>query len=245
MMKLGKVLIDFSHYKRLKEYEIYSIYSKMPPRNTVTPRATPVAKDTNIAFTKAIQSIVKNQESFDKAVTNLNTLISDTFSELELKVNAKKKELNALEEKYTHDEKNMKLSVDLNVKEYSYNAATKIIEERDEVAVSKEVYENLKKSYEDLKKTKDDEIKEAVCSENKRNKEHVEVLKQTLELQKQAEVAKVSAQLQSQVKHIEILEQTVDRVAKDLDEQRKLTKDVAMASAKSGQMYLPQNNNGR
>ncbi len=95
----------------------------MPSRNTLTT----CAKDTNIALTKAIQSIVKNQESFDKAVTDLNTLISDTF-----------------------------------VKEYSYNAATKIIEERDEVAISKEVYENLKKSYKDLKKIKDDEIREGI-----------------------------------------------------------------------------------
>jgi len=31
-----------------------------------------------------------------------------------------------------------------------------------------------------------------------------------------------------------------------LDEQRKLTKDVAMAASKQGQMYMPQNNgNGK
>lgn len=221
----------------------------MPPRTSQTtqPRAASVPKDVNIAFTKAIQSITKNQEGFNKSVESLQTLISDTFSELELKVNAKKKELSELEEKYIHDEKNMKLSVNLNVKEYGYQAALKILEEREEIAISKEVYENLKNSYEELKKTKDQEVKDAITRENTRNNQHVAVLKQTLELQKQAEVAKVSAELQSQVKHITILEQTVERVAKDLDEQRKLTKDVAMASAKSGPMYMQpnSNNNGR
>ena len=217
----------------------------MPPRTSPQPARSPSVKDnnSNIAFTKAIQTITKNQDSFNKSVDSLQTLITETFSELELKVNAKKKELADLEEKYLHDEKNMKLTVDLNVKEHGYNEALKILGEKDEVAVSKLDYEKLKKDYEDLKNTRSQEIKNAVDNEHKRNTEHVAVLKETLELQKRAEVAKVSAELVSQVNHIKILEQTVERVSKDLDEQRKLTKDVAMASANKQPMYMQPNNN--
>ena len=40
---------------------------------------------------------------------------------------------------------------------------------------------------------------------------------------------------------IQVLENTITRITNDLDEQRKLTKDVAMAQAKAAPVYLPQN----
>ena len=196
------------------------------------------SNNSNIALTKALQNITKNQTGFDKSVLDLSSLISETFGELELKINARQKELSDLDEKFTHSEKQKKLEVDLNVKEHGYQAALQFLENRDEIAVSKHHYDELKQTYENLKQTKDIDVKEAVSREQKRNNSHVAVLKQTLELQKQAEVAKVSAELSSQVKHIQILEKTIERVANDLNEQRKLTKDVALASAKS--MYVPQ-----
>lgn len=160
--------------------------------------------------------------------------------------NAKQKELSALEEKFAHDERSRKLEVDLNVKENGYAAATRILEERGEVAVPSVTYEELKRLYEELKTSSDSEVEAAVEREQERNNKHVAVLKQTLELKNQAEVAKVKAQLESQVKQIEVLENTITRITKDLEAQRNLTKDVAMASAKQMPMYVPQTSgNGR
>ena len=133
------------------------------------------------------------------------------------------------------------MEVDLNVKEHGYNAALKILEERGEIAVSKEVYTEVKKLYEELKTTRDSEVKSAVAREQERNNLHVNVLKETLILKNQAEVAKVEAKLEAQVMQIEILNKTIERFSTDLDEQRKLTKDVAMASAQKQQVYVPQN----
>ena len=219
----------------------------MPSRRTTTgtngTTSTVTSQNSVLAFTKAIQGVSKSQESFEKAVEGLNSLISETFSELELKLNAKQKEVNDLEEKYTYDERSKKLEVDLNVKEHGYDAAVKILEERGEVPVASITYDELKRMYEELKTSRDTEVKEAVEREQERNNHHVAVLKETLELKNQAEVAKVQAQLEAQVMQIKVLETTIDRCTKDLDEQRKLTKDVAMASANK-QMFMPQQSSG-
>jgi len=218
----------------------------MASRRRTTTKASTDPQACALAFTKAIQGVTKAQETFGKNVEGLETLIAETFAELELKLNAKQKELNALEEKFTHDERSKKLEVDLNVREHGYGAAVKILEERGEVAVPSVTYEELKRLYEELKTSRDSEVEAAVEREQERNNKHVAVLKQTLELKNQAEVAKVQAQLESQVVQIEVLNKTIDRITHDLEAQRSLTKDVAMAQAKAAPVYLPQTSgNGR
>jgi hypothetical protein len=211
-------------------------------RRVTKPTESATMQEQMIAFTKSIQNVTKSQESFNKSVEGLGCLISDTFSELELKLCVKQKELIELDEKFAYDERSRKLEVDLNVKEHGYDAALKELGERGEVAVSDAGYKELKRLYEDLKTSREKEVKIAITREQERNAEHVSVLKQTLELKNQAEVAKVQAQLESQVNQIKVLESSIERLARDLDEQRKLTKDVAMAASKQGQMYMPQNN---
>lgn len=207
-------------------------------RRVTKPTESATTQSSVLAFTKAIQNVSKSQESFNKSVEGLESLIYDTFAELELKLCAKKKELVELDEKFAYDERKRKLEVDLNVKEHGYKAALKALGERGEVAVSDSSYSELKRLYEELKTSRETEVQTAVAREQERNAEHVNVLKQTLELKNQAEVAKVQAQLESQVNQIKVLESSIDRLARDLDEQRKLTKDVAMAASKQGQMYL-------
>ena len=207
-------------------------------RTTTTRAATP--QDAVLAFTKAIQGVSKSQDGFTKAVENLESLVSETFEGIELKLAAKQKELTDLEERFSHDERSKKLEVDLNVKEHEYDAATRILEARGEVAVPTITYDELKRMFEELKATRDKEVEIAVKREQDRNNKHVAVLKQTLELKNQAEVAKVEAKLEAQVMQIQVLEKTIDRATNDLNEQRKLTKDVAMASSKQVPMYVPQ-----
>jgi len=68
------------------------------------------------------------------------------------------------------------------------------------------------------------------------------MLKQTISLKNQAEVAKVEAKLEAQVMQIQVLEKTIERSVNDLNEQRKLTKDVAMANTP---VYAPQQHSGK
>lgn len=208
-------------------------------------RATKTSGDSNLALTKALQNIVKQQTAFEAAVEKCKELISEDLNDIETRFEAKRKELSDLDTKFSYDEQNRKADLDLRVKEYGYTAAKQLLEERGEVAVSKDLYESLQRDLAELRQSKADEIKQAVADEHARSAQQTEMIKRTLELQKAAEVAKVEAQLETQVNQIELLKDTIKDLKNDLDEQRKLTKDVANASANKQPVYLPSNGNGR
>lgn len=57
----------------------------MASRRRTTTKASTDHQACVLAFTKAIQSVTKAQDTFGKNVEGLENLITDTFSELELK----------------------------------------------------------------------------------------------------------------------------------------------------------------
>jgi len=207
-------------------------------------RSTAVAatssNNVSLALTKALQGVTKAEEGFNKSVGKLSELLTETFSDLETRIESKQKELDDLKLRFEQEEKNRKIEVDQNVREYAYDAAKKILADRKEVAVREEDYEQLREDYSELRATKEQEIRDAVSAERKRNDQHNDALKRTLELQKQAEVAQVEAKLETQIQHIDVLKSTIEALKSDLDEQRKLTKDVAQAAAKQMPVYMPQ-----
>jgi hypothetical protein len=198
-----------------------------------------------LALTKAIQSITKQQEGFEKAVEKCKELIADDFGDIETRLEAKRKELSELEAKFEYDEQNRKVELDLRIKEHGYETAKSLLAERDEVAVAQEEYDRLQMEVKELRESKEREIKAALEAEASRNAKHVQALSQMMELKNQAEVAKVQAQLETQVNQIELLKETITDLKASIDEQRKLTKDVAQASAKNQPMYIPQASSGR
>jgi hypothetical protein len=195
------------------------------------------SNNVTLALTKALQGVTKAEDGFSKSVTKLSELLTDTFNDLETRLEAKQKDLDELKLRYEQEEKNKKIEVDQNVRAYAYEAAKKILTERKEVAVREEDYEQLREDYSELRATKEQEIRDSVSAERKRNDQHNEALKRTLELQKQAEVAQVEARLETQIQHIEVLKSTIENLKNDLQAQRELTKDVAQAASKQMPMW--------
>ena len=193
----------------------------------------------NLQLTKSIQALTKQQTTFEKAVEKCNELIKEISEEFEMKLNAKKSELDALETQYQNTEKLKKVELDLAIKEYGYNKALEFLNDRGEIPVSKSEYEILKEENRILKASKEQEIKDAVSSEKQKNAAYNEQLKKTLELQKRAEIAQKEADLKVQINQIKLLENTIERLESDLEAQRNLTKDVANASAQSRQVFVP------
>lgn len=207
----------------------------MPRRSTETVASS---SNTSLALVKALQGVTKSEDNFTKSVEKLNELLTETFSDLETRLKSKQQELQDLQLKFEQEEKNRKIEVDQTIREHGYEAAKEILQDRDEVAVKRVDYEQLREDYAQLRATKEQDIKDAVSTERKRNEQHNTALQKTLELQKQAEVAKVEAQLETQVQHIQVLKDTIENLKSDLNEQRKLTKDVAQASSKASQMPI-------
>jgi len=204
------------------------------------------ANNVTLALTKALQGVTKSEDGFTKSVTKLNELLTETFADLETRHAAKQKALDDLKLRYEQEEKNRKIAVAQNVRARAYDAAKQSLTERKEVAVRSEDYEQLREDYSELRATKEQEIRDSVSAERKRNDQHNEALKRTLELQKQAEVAQVEARLETQIQHIEVLKSTIENLKNDLQAQRELTKDVAQAASKQMPMWQqPQQVNSR
>lgn len=210
----------------------------MPRRSTSV--ASTSTNNVSLALTKALNGVRKAEDGFEKSVSKLSELLTETFSDFETRLEAKQKELSQLKLHYEQEEKNKKIEVDQNVRAYSYEAAKEILTERNEVAVREEDYKQLRDDYAELRSTKEQEIRDSVTAERKRNERHIEALKRTFELQKQAEVAQVQARLETQIQHIEVLKDTINNLKNDLEKQRELTKDVAQAASKQHSMYIPQ-----
>ena len=109
----------------------------------------------NLQLAKAIQSITKQQAGFEKSVEKCQELITERFNDIEMKLTAKKKELEELEKQYEQQEKYKKLEVDLEVKEHGYQHALKMLTGRNEVPVNEEEFKHLQESLTTLKLNKE------------------------------------------------------------------------------------------
>ena len=191
----------------------------------------------------SIDKLSKNYESFmNNSVSyadSLNNLIDEYLNDLMIKINLKKDELAYLTEEFDNKKRTLEINLDLDVRKYGRDKALEILEETGEIAVCEEDYNKLKNDYRDLLLKQKEEIENAVSLEHQRNTKSNAVLKQTLELKNKAEVATVEAKLEAQLTQIEILNDTIKQMKEDLNEQRKLTKDVANASNKAQMYYHP------
>lgn len=191
----------------------------------------------------SIDKLSKNYETFmNNSVSygdSLKKLIDEYLNDLMIKINLKKEELAYLSEEYDNKKRTLEINLDLDIKKYGRDKALEILEETGEIAVCEDEYNKLKDDYRNLLLKQKDEIESAVSFEHQRNTKSNAVLKQTLELKNKAEVATVEAKLEAQLTQIEILNDTIKQMREDLNEQRKLTKDVANASNKAQMYYNP------
>lgn len=191
----------------------------------------------------SIDKLSKNCETFmNNSISygdSLKKLIDEYLNDLMIKINLKKEELAYLREEYDNKRRTLEINLDLDIKKYGRDKALEILEESGEIAVCEDEYNKLKDDYRNLLLKQKDEIESAVSFEHQRNTKSNAVLKQTLELKNKAEVATVEAKLEAQLTQIEILNDTIKQMREDLNEQRKLTKDVANASNKAQMYYNP------
>ena len=192
----------------------------------------------HFVMTKVLQAIVKGQESAEKAIEKYKASLEiakethgELFKDLNYKIEETEEKIKRLGVKYEQEKKDQIIRLDQSLSEYGYEKAVEILEERNEIAVPSKEYNTLKAELEQERKGNEDKLRNCLENERKRHTIQINSLKKTTELEKKAEVAVVKAQLETQVKQIEILNATITRLTQDLEAQRRLTKDVAQAQA--------------
>lgn len=201
----------------------------------------------NLELTKAIQEIIKKQAAFSKSVDSIEEVLTRIDDDFEMKLKQKKDELSALEAEYNNTAKLRKLELDLAIKEHGYTQARQILEDRNEVPINMDELEHLREENLSLKREFEDKLTELRKKEEDRSKKSIAMMKNTMELEKKAELALQQARIQTQESEIELLKSTVAGLKEDLEAQRTLTRDVAQASANASvansQQYRGVNSN--
>ena len=198
--------------------------------------------NSELELIKYTQQLVKTQDTFSKVMDEYKNFIASQLQEQLTTIGYNEQRLHDLEKQYEAMKKDKQVELDLYVKEFKRQSIDKFLEEFKERAVLVEDYQRLITDNEQLRQDASQSIDKAVAEERARNKQTQEYTKRTLELQKNAEVAKVTAQLETQKEQIQFLYDTIDSLKKDINAQRELTKDVANAAgASNNHLYRSQN----
>jgi hypothetical protein len=182
-----------------------------------------------VQLTKSIQNIGKQQDGFKKAVDQFNEL----FTDVELRIQAKQKELTNLDEHFLREKKNKEIDLSQSIRQFGYDEAVRILAERKQQAVSMEEFSKLQKDYANLVSGQDRAVAEAVAKEEETSRRNLEHAMHTAKLEYEMKQAKESAENKQLQQQIQILNNQVDSLRGEIEAQRVLTKDVASAQAQA------------
>ncbi len=202
----------------------------------------------SIKLAKSINALIKTQDKFAKDSTALQTLISDGFAEIELRITKKRKEFEELEERFKHELASKKIELDQTLKAHGYDQAVRILSARDEMPVEKDVYDTLKTRVQALEVEMKQAVDDAIKREREKAKKSLVVQLNTKDLKNAADRAQAEAELKQKEKEVTVLEKQIRCLQEDLEKQRKLTEAVANAAASANRapaMYTSSNSSGR
>jgi len=204
-------------------FEACRIKNTMPPSRSK-------AVEPRLALAQAINKVTAAQASFANAVEALSNFTRESLTEFDIKLDAKRKELEAMEQDLKMTIKNNKIEIDQTLREYKYVGATKILGEREEVPISEALLASYRSELESLRNGHKEETDAIVAKERKKAKGAQEAAVRYCKLQHSAESAELTATVKQQKIEIENLRNNIANLRKEIEAQRILTKEVANAA---------------
>jgi uncharacterized coiled-coil DUF342 family protein len=192
-------------------------------------RTSKTSETDTLAFAKAINKLIQKQDDFSSAIKDLNNLKADTLTGIQLELKSKRDELDNLVKQYDVQKKDLEIKIDQECKEYSYQKATEILEERGEVAVDDEEYEELKESVDAVREELETEMEVKVKEQQQKGHQELSQALKNKQLEHKAEIATLTATVQQLTKERGTFETTIDNLRSEIAAQRELTKQVAQA----------------
>uniref|UniRef100_A0A6C0BPH2 Uncharacterized protein n=1 Tax=viral metagenome TaxID=1070528 RepID=A0A6C0BPH2_9ZZZZ len=196
-----------------------------------------------LELAKALNQFATKVDALEKAYEGIKTVTKDTLTEFDLEIEAKKQELDRLEEQDSHDRKRRKTEADLEIAEHRYNSAVKILEERNEVSIPSTVLEEMKQRLQTLTSQRESEMEKLATAEKAKAKKALDAAISNCQLKQKAETAVLEATNQTQLKEIESLKGQIESLKNEVAEQRNLTARVAESTRNIS--VQPGYNNGK
>jgi len=188
-----------------------------------------MATKAKITLTKTLNTLMAKQDAFAKSVEALKTFSDEALSNLILEIDVKQNELDELEKKLVVREKDGKICLDQKLREYGYKEASKIVTSRGEHIIHKEEYENLVSENKDLRDTLESKVQTIKEEQLALHKKQLSATITNLELKHKAETATLTAQTEQNNREIVHLNKTIENLRNEIEAQRLLTKEVAIA----------------
>jgi hypothetical protein len=187
-------------------------------------------KSERLELATAISNLTSKQDAFIKAIDVLENFKAETLTSLDLQIDAKKLELNALSEDYKHQMKSGEIETDQYLAEYKYNGALEVLKKSNEIPIGISELNSLRTELEKLREDRSEELEALKKKERERSAKELNAVLNNSQLKHKAEIATLTASVDQQKKEISTLQSTIQNLQHELAEQRKLTKDVAEAS---------------
>ena len=184
-------------------------------------------EDAVYQLTRAIQTIAKQQDSFKKAVEQFQEIekdvemrISAAKKKMDESEQARNKEINEMEASVERERKRRRIDLEQDIREFGTQQITKMLD-------------TLRTELEALRKTKEEAVSTAIKDVVEKSKLEISTKIESQQLRHQAEMAAVTANRDQQKHQIKVLDDTIAALRNELDQQRKLTKEVAYAQAQA------------
>jgi len=195
--------------------------------------------DDFLSITKAIASLKKGQEAFDSSVKTLTSTIENYFDDLELKIASKKREFESLDEEFKHTRNNLRIAVDMDIKEHGYNAALKLLAERGETPIPETVLNSMRSELKQMREDSQNSLRDALKQAQEKAEKSKAFALRAKELEFNAMQAETKASLSQKEKEVQVLINQINDLKGDLDKQRSLTQAVAESSRPQYHNPLP------
>jgi len=182
-----------------------------------------------LEMAKAVNLFCSKIDALEKAYEGIKAVTKETLTEFDLEIEAKKQEMDRLEEQDSHDRKRRKTEADLELAEYRYEAATKVLDDRGEVAIPAKVLKEMQERLANTAAEREAELNKAVTTEKASARAALENAVSRANLTHKAETAVLEATNATQLKEIEALKSNVKNLQNEIAEQRKLTAQIAEA----------------
>jgi hypothetical protein len=209
-------------------------------------------EDAVYQLTRAIQTIAKQQDAFKKSVEQFHEIekdidvrISSSKKRMDEQEQLRKKEVDEMDVLVERERKRRRIDLEQDIREFGTQQVAKMLTEQKKVAILAEELEAMKTELETLRKTKEDAVLNAVREALEKSKLEMTTKIESQALRHQAEMAAVTANRDQQKHQIKVLDDTIAALRNELDQQRKLTREVAyaQAQAQAASNNRPQQNN--
>lgn len=190
-------------------------------------------KSDRLRLAESIHGIVQNMSGFQKAYEEFQKFNEDTINNFDRQLSTKQKEFEDYNRNMESEYENKKIEMEQAFKRDKWKAAIDVLEEDGCISVKQTEYDRIVSENTSLQ-ANHNQILVNVEKEYKANiARETKLLEERLNLEKQAEIAKLQAQFDQKVSEVKRLEDMIDKSYKEIEAQRALTREVSQAASQS------------